>query len=171
MNILNSKFITISTLFICLTSLSHAVDFSEYKKIANETLTQVKNGNVTNIDQLIIMQGKLISIGKTATRRYGATNPKAAKMMRYIVAEADSMKTMSLSQIQTLWHKKEFLRSKGIPDALLAEQSKTGNYMDTVVHPATTYILLSNFKITKDKKLLNQVVGELEEVLHHIDSI
>ncbi len=171
MNIFTLKHIAIPTLYFCLISLSLATEFSEYKQIANETLKQVKSGSINDIDQLIAMQNRLISIGKSATRHYGAMNPKAAKMMRYIVAEAEKMKTMSLSQIQTQWHQKAFLRGKGIPDALLAEQSKTGNYMDTVVHPATTYILLSDFKTTKNTKLLKQVVGELEEVLHHIDSI
>lgn len=154
-----------------LNSIAFATDFSEFKKIANETIKQAKSGNIKDIDKLIAMQGKLINLGKAATRNYGATNPKAAKMMKLVVAQADKMKTLSLSQIEAQWHEKAFLKGKGIPDALLAEQSKTGNYIDTVIHPATTYILLSHFKTTKDKNLLTQVIGELEEVLYHVNSM
>jgi len=154
-----------------LASIAFAADFTEFKKIANETIKQAKSGDIKNIDQLIAMQNKLINIGKSASKSYGATNPKASKMMKLIVAQADTMKSMSLSQIEAQWHEKAFLKGKGIPPALLAEKSKTGSYMDTVVHPATTFILLSEFKTTKDKKLLQQVIGELEEVLHHVDAL
>ncbi|MFV2061595.1 MAG: hypothetical protein ACC653_12995 [Gammaproteobacteria bacterium] len=159
------------TLSFFFHSIGYAADFVEFKKIARETIKQAKSGHIDNIDQLIKMQTQLINIGKKATRNYGATNPKAAKMMRFVVAEVDHMKAMSLMQIEIQWHGKAFLKAKGIPDSLLFEQSKTGNIIDTVIHPATTYILLSEYKTSKDEKLLQQVVGELEEVLHHIDLI
>jgi len=166
-----SKYVVAIVVSFGFTSIALAADFSEFKKIANETIKQAKSGDIKNIDQLIAMQSKLLSIGKAASKDYGATNPKAAKMMNLVVAQADSMKTMSLSQIEAQWHEKAYLKGKGIPADLLAEKSKTGSYMDSVVHPATTFILLSEYKTSKDKKLLKQVVGELEEVLHHVDSL
>ena len=166
-----SKLIITFTLSFGISTLALSADFSEFKKIASETIKQAQSGDIKNIDKLIALQGKLINIAKVISKDYGLTNPKAAKMMRLVVAQADKMKELSLSQIEVQWHEKAFLRDKGITDKLLSEKSKTGSYMDAVVHPATTFILLSEFKATKDKILLQQVVGELEEVLRHVNSL
>ncbi len=152
--------------FASFNTIAIAADFSKFRGIAKETIKQAKSGNIKNIDQLIAMQNTLLTLGKAASKDYGATNPKAAKMMKLIVAQADGMKRLSLKQIKTQWHDKAFFKGKGIPAALLIDKSKTGNYMDVVINPATTFILLSKYKTTKDKKLLKRVVGELEEVLN-----
>ncbi len=165
MNIFMSKWVTVITLTFGFNSITIAADLSEFKKLADATIEQAKSGQIKNIDKLIKMQGQLLSLGKAASKNYGATNPKAAKMMKLIVSQAEKMKTLSLSQIEAQWHEKSYLKGKGIPDALLADRSKTGIYLDAVINPATTFILLSEYKATKDSKLLKQVVGELEEVL------
>ena len=171
MHNLISKWIFSIVLYFSICLFALATEFSEFKKIATETIKQVKGGEIKNIDELIEMQSTLIHIGKAASKNYGATNPKSAKMMKLVVAQAETMKTLSLSQIETQWHEKTYLKGKGIPESLLSDKSKPGNYMDAVVRPATTYILLSEFKRTKDKNLLIQVVDELEQVLHHVDSL
>ncbi len=165
MNIFMSKCVTVIALTFGFNSIVIAHDLSEFKKLANVTIEQAKSGQIKNIDELIKIQGQLLNLGKAASKDYGATNPKAAKMMKLIVAQADQMKSLSLSQIEAQWHEKAYLKGKGIPDALLADKSKTGIYLDAVINPATTFILLSEYKSTRDNKLLKQVVGELEEVL------
>ncbi|VAW98169.1 hypothetical protein MNBD_GAMMA22-1195 [hydrothermal vent metagenome] len=156
-------------LILGLIPIASATDFSEFKIIAKETIKQVKSGNITDIDKLIAMQSTLLKLGTAASKDYGATNPKAAKMMKLIVAQANGMKRLSLKEIKTQWHNKAFFKGKGIPAALLADKSKTGNYMDVVINPATTYLLLSKYKTTNDKKLLTKVIGELEEVLNNVN--
>jgi hypothetical protein len=150
---------------------ANAADLDSYTKIAKTTMNQVSSGSVGDVDKLIAMQEQLISIGQSAIKEYVAKNPNSAKMLNLVNENANKMKGMSLAQIEKEWHEKGFLKSKGIDAALMKEKSVTGSLMDTVVHPATAIIALNEYKKTKDKKLLQQVHDELEEVVHHVERI
>jgi len=160
-----------TALTLAFSGLTTAADLDNFTKIAKSTMDTVSSGNVGDVDKLISMQEKLISIGQQAIKEHIAKNPDSAKMLTLVSENASSMKKMSLSEIEKQWHEKGFLKSKGITGALLEEKSVTGSLMDTVVHPATAIIALNEYKKTKDKKLLQQVHDELEEVIHHVEQI
>jgi len=149
----------------------YAADFSQFKDLAQTTIAEVQSGKIKDINKLIAMQEKMMVIGSKACEEFALKNPGNAKMLKLVSENADSMKKLSLSEIEDQWHEKNFLRSKGIEAAQLEEKSLTGSLMDTVVHPATAYIALNQYKQTKDAKLLEQVKDELDEVLHHVERI
>lgn len=161
----------LAVLLLVGSGIASAADLDSYTKIAKTTMNQVTNGSVGDIDKLIAMQEQLISIGQSAIKEYAAKNPSAAKMLNLVNENANKMKTMSMAEIEEQWHEKGYLKSKGISGPLLEEKSVTGSLMDTVVHPATAIIALNEYKKTKDKKLLQQVHDELEEVVHHVERI
>jgi len=148
-----------------------AADLDGFTKIAKSTMDTVSSGNVGDVDKLIAMQEQLMTIGQQAIKEYIAKNPNSEKMLTLVSDNASKMKTMSMSEIEAQWHEKGFLKGKGIPADQLEEKSVTGSLMDTVVHPATAIIALNEYKKTKDKKLLQQVHDELEEVIHHVENI
>jgi len=149
----------------------NGADLDSFTKIAKSTMDSVSNGNVDDIDKLIAMQEQLMSIGQQAITEYMEKNPDSAKMLKLVNENASKMKTMSMAEIESQWHEKGFLKNQGITGAFLEEKSVTGSLMDTVVHPATAIIALNQYKKTKDKKLLQQVHDELEEVIHHVERL
>jgi hypothetical protein len=163
----------LSVSFLVLSSLAVAADFDKFKTLAQQTMTKVSAGSVSDsdIDELIKMQKEMIEIGKKACDQYAASNPDSAKMLKIVSSNADKMPKLTLSEIEEQWHEKGVLKSSGIEAAQLEEKSVTGSLMDTVVHPATAIIALKEYKTSKDKALLQQVNDELEEVLHHVDKI
>jgi hypothetical protein len=148
---------------------SMASYFTEFTKIAEDTISQVKTGKVKDINKLIRMQQRLVAIGKEACLEYAKKLPKDAKLLKLTAASADAMMNSTLSKIEADWHEQGVPKSKGISE--IEESSVAGSLYDAVVHPATSYIALKNYKKSKDKALLDQVHAELAEVLHHVSLI
>ena len=165
------KGIFIAALCLGVAATATAGEFDKFKQLAEDTMKQVNGGSIGDIDKLIKMQEEMVVIGAKACEQYAGKRPDDAKMLKLVAANADKMKSMSLSEIEAEWHEKGFLKSQGINTAQLEEKSVTGSLMDTVVHPATTFIALNDYKKSKDPALLEQVNDELKEVLHHIEMI
>eukprot|EP01037_Dinobryon_pediforme_P012900 gene12900-13001_t len=151
---------------------SWAMDVATYKSLVDETLKELVSGKITDIDTTLHRQEKLMEIGKTGCAEYAGKEPKYAKLMEAVVADADGMKTMSPDNLEAAWGD-EGSRGEtfGIPLKSLDQFSKTRSYLDTVVHPATAYIWLQQYKTKKDKQALERAKGELKEVLEHLKKI
>ncbi len=157
-----------------LISQAVAANFDEFRKIAKNTISEVSSGKIDNasIDKLIANQETLIKIGISAMGEYAESNPKVADVLNIVKDKAPSMQKLSLSEIEAQWHEGGYLKSKGIDvDKVLGQKSAAGSLMDTVVHPATVIIVLNEYKKKADKKYLDQVKDELDEVLNHLDMI
>ena len=53
----------------------------------------------------------------------------------------------------------------------MAHTDAAMNFYDAVVHPATAFIALSEYKDSKDPELLSQVENELTEVVMHVEQL
>lgn len=148
-----------------------AMDVSGYKKIANATIKEVLSGSVKDIDKLIADQKKLVAIGVAGCKEYAKTDPKNAKLMKLVISNADKMMAMGLDEIEEAWHEGGVLAENGIDFEAIDHFSPALSHMDTVVHPATSYIALMEYKKSNDADLLEQVKDELSEVLEHVGHI
>lgn len=156
--------------------ISHAVavDFSEFRKLAKNTISEVSSGKINNssVDKLIANQKTLIKIGISAIDEYADLYPKVAEVLKVVKGQAPMMQKLSLSEIEEQWHKGGYLKSKGVDiDEEATHAHVAYSLMDTVVHPATVIIVLNEYKKKADQKLLDQVKDELNEVLIHLDMI
>ena len=145
-----------------------AGDWHHFEKMANQTIKAVQKGHPKDIDQLIHLQERLMEIGISACKNRARTNPDDAKMFQLVVNNAESMKFLSLSEIKQQWHAKRFLLSHGIAVEKLHQNSTTGSLLDAVVHPATAYIALREYRRTGDSSLLQQVDQELSEAVFQL---
>lgn len=150
---------------------ANAMDVAGYKKIANATIKQALSGSVTDIDKLIADQEKLVAMGVAGCKEYAKKAPKDAKIMKIVVDNADKMMAMTLDEIEPAWHEGEVLAEHGIDFDAIDHFGAALSHMDTVVHPATSYIALKEYKKTGDEELLEQVKDELSEVLEHIGHV
>lgn len=158
-------FFGLAFLSMILSANSHAEDWQHFEKMATQTIKAVKKGHPKDIDQLISLQERLMEIGIKACKNYAIANPQDAKMFQLVVSNAEEMKILSLHEIKQQWHAKRFLLSHGIPVDKLHQNSTTGSLLDTVVHPATAYIALREYRRTGNRDLLEQVDLELSEAV------
>jgi len=148
-------------------SFAYAADFIEYKHLAEDTIKQVQKGQVDDIDLLISEQEKLMRIGVAACNDYANKNPAAKPVLSLVTSNADGMKRLSLIEIEKKWHEGGELKKNGY-EVIEDHFGQVGNLIDAVIHPATTYIALNDYKKDGNKAHLNQVVAELSEVLVHL---
>ena len=147
-----------------------AGELSEYKRLAQHTIDQAQKGNITNIDELIIQQEKLVQLGVDACNDYSNKHPKAKRILELVTSNAGTMKQLTLSEIEEKWHHGGELKKHGYT---VKEDhfGAVGNLIDAVIHPATTYIALNKYKRDQNPEYLQQVVAELSEVLVHIQHL
>jgi hypothetical protein len=154
-----------------ISTQAFAMDVAGYKLIANATIKEALSGSVKNIDKLIADQKKLVEIGVAGCKEYAQKVPKDAKIMKLVISNANKMMAMTLEEIEPAWHEGGVLGENGIDFDAIDHFSPALSHMDTVVHPATTYIALKEYKKSKDGDLLEQVKDELSEVLEHLDHV
>lgn len=150
-----------------LSTVNIAGELSEYKRLAQHTIEQAQKGRISNIDELIEQQEKLVQLGVEACNNYGNKHPKAKRILDLVTSNADMMKQLSLSEIEEKWHHGGELKKNGY-EVKEDHFGAVGNLIDAVIHPATTYIALSHYKRDGKPEHLEQVVAELSEVLVHI---
>lgn len=158
--------------FLCFVSFNtSALDVASFNKLANDTIKQMNAGVVGDIDALIAMQEQLMILGMEGGVEFLQENPKDAQALIYVIENAEAMKDLSLDEIEDLWHGGNYLKSKGIDPEKIDHFGPTMSLMDSVIHPATSYLLIKEYKKTGNADLLARVKGELFEVLEHIKHI
>ena len=154
-------------------SAANALEKETFTAIAKETITQALSGSISDIDGLIAKQAKLVALGVAGCQKYAnsTSDPVHKKIMELVIRDAEKMKSMDLDSIEEHWHEGGILAAEGIDMDKLGQSSEVISLMDTVVHPATSYIALKEYKKSQDSDLLDQVKDELDEVLHHLEQI
>jgi len=148
-----------------------ALDVDSFNKIANDTIKQMNSGVVGDIDTLIAMQEQLMILGVEGGVEFLKEGPKDARALILVIENAEEMKDLSLDEIEDLWHAGNYLKSNGIDPDNIDHFGPTMSLMDSVIHPATSYLLIKEYKRTGDADLLARVKGELFEVLEHIKHV
>ena len=162
--------IAISLLGSCATA-ANALDVESYENLANNTIRQMNSGVVGDIDAMIAIQEQLIILGMEGGINYLQKSPKGGTPLKLVIENAESMKSLSLDEIETLWHAGEYLKNKGIDQEKIDHFGPMMSLMDSVIHPATSYLLMKEYKRTGNPDLLVRVKAELYEVLEHIKHV
>ena len=164
------KLIGFLVLLNCST-LVHALDVETFNKLANNTIKQMNMGVVGDIDELLAIQEQLMVIGLEGGIEYLETGVKNPKPLMLVLENAEGMKDLSLDEIEFLWHGGNFLKSKGVDPDKIDHFGPMNSLMDTVIHPATAYLLIQEYKRTGNADLLVRVKAELFEVIEHVKHI
>jgi len=164
--------ILVSLLLGCLyAGGATAIDSERYTKIANATIQEANGGFVTNINMLIDMQKTLIEIGVAGSKQYIQKHPEHANILNEVVTNAEKMMAMSLDEIENEWHQGKHMRAQGYDLDKLDHFGSLFSLMDSIIHPATSYISLKEYKRTRDTKYLARASAELIEVVEHVAHI
>lgn len=111
-------------------------------------------------------------IGMEGGIEYLRNNPRVnGQPLQLTILSAEKMKAMSLDQIEADWHEGNYLATKGIEKDKIDHFGPMMSLMDTVIHPATSFLALKEYKKTGNPDLLQRVKAELVEVLVHLEHI
>ena len=160
-----------SLVFFNMIGSAQAFDKASYVKLAESIIQTAISGKVDDVDGMIGDLHKLVGMGKQGCSEFGADHPEHAKMMKLVVDNAGAMSEMGLEEIEVQWHDAEFLTSNGIDVDAIDHFSPALSFMDSVVHPATSIIVMQEYKKSPSGSKLGQVKDELSEVLEHMDHI
>jgi len=169
--IIKSIKVGLCALFLFVSFDVLAIDAISFNKIANDTIKQMNSGVVGDIDALIAMQEQLMILGVEGGVEHLQESPKDARALMLVIDNAEAMKSLSLDEIEDLWHGGNYLKGKGVDLDGIDHFGPTNSLMDAVIHPATSYLLLKQYKETGDSTLLARVTGELLEVIEHIKHV
>lgn len=148
-----------------------AMDAVLFTKLANQTIEEVRGGFVTDINRLIAMQKQMLELGVEGGKRYIQRHPEHRDVLSTVIDNADSMLMMSLEQIEEQWHQGKFMRSQGFDLDKLDHFGELFSLMDAMIHPATSYIALKEYKRTRNANFLSRASAELVEVVEHVEHI
>lgn len=150
---------------------AYAMDTELYTKLANETIQQANSGFVPNVAALLKTQEQLVKLGIEGSRDYISKNPEHAGLLGEVIENAPNMMKMSLDEIEAEWHSGKFLKEKGYDLDKLDHFSEVFSLMDSIIHPATSYIAFKEYKRTRKAEFLDRAAAELTEVVEHVAHI
>lgn len=151
---------------------AQAMDTVAYKTQVEETIREVISGNFPSIDKTLARQDELIKIGIAGAREFAEEKPEYAKLMQLTIGNVDAMKKLEPEQLEEQWGDgSEAFKAAGFDVTKLSQFSAARSHTDTIIHPTTSFVLLSLYKKTGDKALLEQAKSELVEVLEHLQHL
>ena len=165
------KSLTVLGLAVSFSTSAIAMDTVLYTKLANDTISEANGGFVSNINNLINVQKQLVKLGKKGSQQYLKRHPEHQELLSLVIAEADNMMKMTLDEIEDQWHQGKFMKSKGHDLQSMDHFGELFSLMDSIIHPATSYIALKEYKRTRKSEYLARASAELIEVVEHVAHI
>ncbi|WP_135078451.1 hypothetical protein [Terasakiella sp. SH-1] len=164
-------FVITALLLVAGTAQAFEFEKAKFEEIAKNTISAALSGKIDNVDAVMADQKKLIALGVAGCRAYAQEDATHKAMMELVASSAEKMTAMSLEQIEEAWHEGGALAEIGVDVDDIEHFGTAISLMDAVVHPATAYIALQEYKKTGEAELLVQVKDELSEVLEHMSHI
>ncbi|MDH5328223.1 MAG: hypothetical protein OEZ68_09055 [Gammaproteobacteria bacterium] len=156
-------------LLMCFNTI--ASELSNFRSITSSAITTLRSDKPIDIDRLIRMQEQLMQLGIQACSDYALTHPQDAHIIKLVIDSTNTMRNLTLAQIDSQWHTRQALLDRNIEPEKIEHFSLIGDLMNTIIHPATAYIALVKYKKTRDKQLLQRAEQELSDLLQHLDHI
>lgn len=157
--------------FSFFTVNANAIDKKQYLAIAESTIVQLQKKPLSDMSALIKQQEQLMAIGIQGALDYIAKHHDKAAILGEVIANANKMKLMTLTEIEAQWHHGGYMKSRGYDMQRFEHFGSLYGLMDSIIHPATCYIHLKNYQRKNAPESLDRCVGELIEVMEHVRHI
>ncbi|MGA1845038.1 MAG: hypothetical protein ACMUIS_10800 [bacterium] len=151
----------------------HQFDKTTYVKVTKKNIGRILTGNISPSTMKADME-KLISIGLDGCREHMSepdATPVEKKLLEITIKSVDSMRGLSLDQIEEMWHEGGFLKSQGVDIMKLDHFSHAMCHYDSVLHPLTAILCLNEYERTQKDEYLDQMKAELAEVAEHMEHL
>jgi hypothetical protein len=147
-----------------------AFDAAGYQSRLDATRAEVASKTLANPDATLARLDEMVAIGIVAAREYAAKEPKYAKLMDAVIANASDMKTYSETQLEDLWGEEgSGGDAVGIKLSSIGAEDPPRNVMELIIAPSMAAILVKKWETTQRAKWLTQAGDELKEVSEHLE--
>jgi hypothetical protein len=149
-----------------------AFDAAGYRARLEATQAEVASKTLANPDATLARLDEMVAIGIAAAKEYAAKEPKYAKLMDAVIANASDMKTYSDSQLEDMWGEKGTAGDAvGVPLSSLGDDAPPRNVMELIIGPSTVAIFVQKWQAGQRAKWLNQAADELKELSEHLEAV
>ena len=166
--------LTIGLAIAVAIGVSHAwaFDKSGFTSRLETTKAEVATKSLTNSAATLGRLNEMEQLGIVGAREYGDRQPKFAKLMAAVIADADAMKLLTDPEIESKWGEQGTAGdAAGIPLKSLGQYDETRAAMELVIGPAHTYILVKKWETAQKARWLDQAKDELSELSEHLKQV
>jgi len=155
-------------------SMAFALDSYNYTKVAEQIISEIEHEKVRSdaeADAIIIQLRKLVKIGMDGMRVYNPKNESDKVVKEMTLNEGDEWATKEHSYLDSNWHNGKALVKGGVKYNDMDHFSSPINQLDSILHPATSIVIMEKYKRTKKMHQQQAVIDQLSEALQHVESI
>jgi hypothetical protein len=126
------------------------------------------------ITEVQTLQNELLTIASFGIEIFQFENEHDRGLLQLITSNLEEMKNLSSQEIELQWHDCQVPQSFGFNCDSLGHYSKVRGLMDSIIHPATAYILMNELKSLEDDsdeawELIDQAIEEIQEAIEHVE--
>ena len=149
-----------------------AFDRAGFQSRLDATLAELQTKRLADSKATLARLDEMIELGKAGIKEYAAKQPKYAKLMEAVVADAAAMKGMTDPEIEDKWGEKgNGGDAVGVPLKSLDQFGEERAYMELVVGPAHTYLLIAKWQSAQKARWLDQAKDEVSELAEHMKKV
>ncbi|MEA2741896.1 MAG: hypothetical protein QOG25_267 [Acetobacteraceae bacterium] len=146
-----------------------AFDMAGFKVRLEATKAEAATKTLVDSKATLARLDEMIKLGETGAKEYGDRQPKFAKLMAAVVADAEAMKGFTDSEIEAKWGEQgSGGDALGIPLKSLGQFDETRAAMELIVSPAHAYIFVKKWETAQKARWLDQARDELNELGEHL---
>ena len=146
-----------------------AFDMAGFKTRLDATKAEVAAKTLADSKATLGRLDEMIKIGVAGAKEYSDKQPKFAKLMAAVIADADAMKGYTDAEIESKWGEQGTAGDAvGIPLKSLGQFDETRAAIELIVSPAHTYIFVKKWETAQKPRWLDQARDELTELSEHL---
>jgi hypothetical protein len=146
-----------------------AFDKVGFKSRLETTTTELATKTLVDSKATLARLDEMIKIGEAGAKEYGDRQPKFAKLMAAVTADADAMNGFTDAEIEGKWGEQgSGGDAVGIPLKSLGQFDETRAEIELIVSPAHAYIFIKKWETAQKSRWLDQAKDELTELSEHV---
>jgi hypothetical protein len=149
-----------------------AFDMSGFKLRLETTKAEAATKTLVDSKATLARLDEMIKIGLAGAKEYADRQPKFAKLMAAVIADAEPMKLYTDAEIEAKWGEQGTGGdASGIPLKSLGQFDETRAAMELIVSPAHAYIFVKKWETAQKARWLDQTRDEMSELDEHLKQV
>ena len=151
---------------------AHAFDTPGYTARVNGMIGELEKQTLPDAKATLARLDEMIALGVGAAREYAVRAPKFAALMQGAIADTGTMKASSDAELEDKWGESgSGGDAAGVALKSLGQFDETRAYLELMIAPATTYIMVNKWQSAKRARWLDQGKDEMTELLEHLKKV
>jgi hypothetical protein len=149
-----------------------AFDLPGFKTLLEATKTEAAAKTLADSKATLARLDEMVKIGIVGAKEYADRQPKFAKLMATVIADADAMKGFTDAELEAKWGEQGTGGDAvGIPLKSLGQFDDTRAAMELIISPSHAYIFVKKWETAQKARWLDQARDELNELTEHLKQV